>query len=278
MAFFGLSIPWIAELDTATGEYRNGFKMNEAVTTSVTPEYVEGSLYADNMEVEYVKEFKRAGVNAGVTTLPSIAKSVVFGHTINDAGEEISNASDDGKYVGYGFISREVQKGKKSFMACVLLKVKFSEGEEAFETKGDSIVIKTPSLSGNALAVGVSYGSVKADDWRIKSPLFDTEEEADLWIQTKLNVKKKCGMPKASVSGGEYGAEQSVTLSTGTTGAKIWFTTNGTTPSETNGTEYKTAVKISETSALRAVAMKADAVNSDIMTEEYFIVTPQSDG
>lgn len=250
--------------------------MNEAVTTSVTPEYVEGSLYANNMEVEYVKEFKRAGVSAGVSALPLIAKSIVFGHTINDAGEEVSNASDDGKYVGYGFISREVQKGKKYFMACILLKVKFSEGEEAFETKGDSIVLKTPSLSGNALAVGVAYESVKADDWRIKSPLFDTEEEADLWIQAKLNVKEKCGIPTASVSGGKYDAEQSVILSTETTGAKIRFTTNGTTPSETNGTEYKTAVKISETSALRAVALKADSINSDIMTEEYFIDLPAS--
>lgn len=277
MAFFGLSRPWIAELDTETGAYSNAFKMNESVSTSVNPEYVEGSLYADNREVEYVKEFKRASVTAGVSALPIIAKSAVFGHTFNAAGEEVSSASDDGKYVGYGFISREVQHGKKYYMACILLKVKFSEGEEAYETKGDSIVLKSPSLSGNAIAVGVAYGTVKEEDWRIKSPLFNSEIEADLWIQTKFGVKEKCAVPVASVSGGEYTSEQSVTLATVTTGAKIRYTTNGTTPSETNGTEYKSAVKVSETTALRAIAYKADAVQSDIMTEEYFITQTVSE-
>lgn len=273
MANFGLSMPWVAELDTETGTYSNGFRIDKAISTSVTPEYAEGSLYADNAEAEYIKEFKGAAVNAGTRSLPVIAKTVMFGHRMTDSGEEISNADDGGKYVGYGFISREVKDGIKKFMACILLKVKFNEGEESFETKGDSITFKTPSISGRATVIGISYGNVKKDDWRIKSPFFDTEEEAEQWIKVKLNVSEQCAKPKASVAGGVYNAAQSVTLSTATLGAKIKYTTNGTIPSETNGTEYKNAVTIPETMAVKAVAYKNDLITSEIMTEEYFIIT-----
>lgn len=273
MANFGLSIPWIAELNTETGKYSNAFKPGKATNTSVTPEYAEGSLYADNQEAEYLKEFKRAVVTVGTDTLPAIAKTVVFGHCVNDEGEEISNSNDGGKYVGYGFISREVINGVSKYMACILLKVKFNEGEESYETKGDSIVFKTPSISGNASVIGVAYDGVKKDDWRIKSPAFATEEEADQWIQTKFGVLEKCSKPTASVAGGTYTAVQSVTLTTSTTGAKIMYTDNGTTPSLTNGTQYTKAISVDATKAIKAIAYKDGAIVSDVMTEEYIIDT-----
>lgn len=277
MANFGLSRPWIAELNTETGTYSNAFNLGKATNTSVTPEYAEGSLYADNQEAEYAKEFKGATVTVGTDTLPIIAKTVVFGHRTGEEGEEISNANDSGKYVGYGFISREMINGVKKYMACIVLKVQFNEGEESFETKGDSITFKTSSISGKAKVIGVAYGNVKRDDWRIKSPTFETEEEADQWIQTKFNVLEKCIKPVASVTGGEYTAAQSVTLTTTTAGAKIIYTDNGTTPSLTNGTQYSKAISVDTTKAIKAIAIKDGAITSDVMTEEYIINTTTTD-
>lgn len=273
MANFGLSRPWIAELDTETGKYSNGFRLDEAISTSVSPEYAEGSLYSDNSESEYVKEFTGANVTAGTRSLPVKAKTVVFGHRLNEDGDEISNADDNGKYVGYGFISRERLNGRNIYMACILLKVKFNEGEESFETKGNSITFKTPSISGRANTIGISYGNVKKDDWRIKSPFFDTEEEAEAWIKTKFDVEEQCEKPKASVTGGTYPTAQSVALSTVTAGAKIKYTTNGTTPSDTNGTEYKSPIPVPETMVIKAIAYKSGALTSEVLTEEYFITT-----
>ena len=41
---YGLSKPTIAELDVATGTYKNGFRCGEAMTTAVVPEYNEGAV------------------------------------------------------------------------------------------------------------------------------------------------------------------------------------------------------------------------------------------
>lgn len=266
MANFGLSHPWIAKLNTETGKYSGAFRCGKAVNTSVSPNYNEASLFADNQEQEHVKELKNAAVTLGTDSMPVAAASVMFGHFVGESGEEISNTNDAGNYVGYGFITTEKVSGINKYRACVLLKALFTEGEESYDTKGDSIVFKTPSISGIAMAL-------ENGEWRKKSPYFATEEEADKWIQTQLDVLEKCETPVASVSGGEYATAQSVVLSTTTASAKIKYTTDGTTPSPTNGTEYKSAINVAATTGLRAVAYKDGAENSDVMTEEYFITT-----
>lgn len=263
MANFGVSHPWIAEY-VSQGKYRNAFRCNEATNTSVSPAYNEASLYADNREVENIKEFKNASVSLGVSTLPRIAAKIMLGHDVSGDGTEISNTEDSTGYVGYGFITAEIANGKKTFRSCVLPKVKFAEGEEAYESKGSSIVLKAPTLSGTA--IGDTDGT-----WRIKSPQYDTEEEADKWIQVQLGVMEQCAVPVASVTGGIYEDTQSVTLSTATAGATIRYTTDGTTPSKANGEIYSDKISIASNTGLKAIAYKDSALDSDIMLEEYFI-------
>jgi hypothetical protein len=74
--------------------------------------------------------------------------------------------------------------GKKKYRACILFKVKFTEGEESYTTKGDNITFATPSMAGTAYAMDNG-------NWRQKSPAFDTEAEADEWIQKILNPEEK---------------------------------------------------------------------------------------
>ena len=264
MANFGLSKPWMAKHNPATDTYSDAFKCGKAMSTSVTPNYNEASLYSDNQQTEYVAEFKNAAVSIGTDRLPKQAGEVMFGHSMAENGEEASGSEDEAGYIGYGFITAEMLDGVKKYRACLLTKVKMKEGEESFETKGDSIVFKNPSLSGTATVN-------QKGEWRIKSPQYSTEDEADQWLQTKLGVKTKCAEPVASVTGGSYEASQSVTLSCATQGAKIRYTTDGTTPSEENGTEYKAAITIAATAGLRAVAYKSGSLTSEVMTEEYFI-------
>ena len=266
MPNFGLSKPWIAKYDPATNTYSGAFKCGKAVNTAVTPNYNETPFYADNEQTENVAEFKNGALTLGVDRMPLRAPSVMFGHTVNENGEEVSKTSDSASYCGYGFITAEMLDGVKKYRACFLYKVQFKEGEESYETKGDSIVFKNPSLSGVIMS--------NADgEWRIKSPYFDTEAEADAWIQVLINVLEKCATPVASVASGTYEAAQTVTLSTTTANAKIKYTTDGTTPSETNGTEYKSAISVSNNTGLRAIAIKSGAEASDVMVKEYFIVT-----
>lgn len=181
MANYGLSKPWIAKYDPATGQYSGGFKCGEAVNTSITPAYNEANLRGDNKEVRNVKKFKNAAVVLGVTHLPLVAKEVMFGHEVDTETEkEISKTTDTANYVGYGFISEETLDSRDVFVACVVLKVKFTEGAESYTTEGDSITFETPSISGTA--VGTDN-----DEWKVKQ-VFTTEDEAETWIKEQLNV------------------------------------------------------------------------------------------
>lgn len=183
MANFGLSKPWMASLNPSTGAYSNAFKCGRAVNTSVVPNYNNGKMFADNQQVEDVSEFINASVTLGVDALPATAPSVLFGHTVGEDGTETSAANDSGTYVGYGFITNEVVDGVKKYRACLLLKVKFTEGEESYQTKGDSITFANPNLAGTALAV-------ESGEWRKKSPYFTTETAADAWLQEELGVEQ----------------------------------------------------------------------------------------
>lgn len=181
MANYGLSRPWIAKLDPVTEKYSGAFKCGEAVNTSVSPEYNEATLRGDNKEVRRKKKFKSAAVNLGVTYLPAQAGKVMFGHDVSEDNKtETSKSSDEANYVGYGFISEETQAEGDVFVACILHKVLFAEGENSYNTEGENITFATPTLSGTAapLADGT---------WRTKQ-VFDSEEEADQWIQEQLGV------------------------------------------------------------------------------------------
>lgn len=179
MAYFGLSHPWVAKLNTETETYSGGKKCGKAMSTSVTPNFNEGSLSADNQVQEKIAEFKDAAVAVGTDRVPVDMAEMIFGHKMDAEGSETAKVGDIAPYVGYGFIVQEVTDGMHSYRACILLKVKFREGEESYETKGGSIVLKGSSLSGTA--IGNSKG-----EWRKKSPKFDTEEEADEWIRKIL--------------------------------------------------------------------------------------------
>lgn len=69
-----------------------------------------------------------------------------------------------------------------------------------------------------------------------------------------------------------YGS-QSVTLSADKDGAKIYYTTDETEPSESNGEEYSAPLSFTETTTLKAVAI-LDGVASDVITETYTKGTP----
>lgn len=89
--------------------------------------------------------------------------------------------------------------------------------------------------------------------------------------------KKSDGKPSApsfSPTAGKYLEAQSVTLTTSTEGASIHYTLDGTTPTSASAT-YSTALNISATTTIKAVAIK-DEVSSSVASATYEIVTPQS--
>lgn len=75
-----------------------------------------------------------------------------------------------------------------------------------------------------------------------------------------------------SVDRGFYTSEFDVEISSATAGATIYYTTDGSAPSVTNGSVYSAPVNISTTTVLRAVATLPGFVSSNIDTQSYLFL------
>lgn len=188
MAYIGLVKPTIAKLDESGGapKYTNGFACGEAMEMSISPQYAEGSLYADDQLSEYDKEFKYADITLKTNTLPIQAHNNMFGHTVEDGTTDAvlikDKVNDDSNYVGFGIYVKEKVKGKISYIAMWIYKAKFAEGQEDYKTKGENIEYQTPSITGRA--TGIADGS-----WRDRR-IFKTIEEAQNWIDEMAGIKE----------------------------------------------------------------------------------------
>lgn len=191
MAYIGLRKPIVGKRK-GYGSYEAPFAFGKAIGINVTPNYAEGSLYGDDVQCEYDKEFTFSEVTMNTDTIPIMAYEHVFGHKIEE--EEIAfGADDENGYVGMGWISVEKINGKRKFTGNFLPKAKFSEPNEEYTTKGENIEYKTPSITGRALA--------EEEDMRwkyVKS--FETAEEALSYVYGKfgatvaqLTVKSEAG-------------------------------------------------------------------------------------
>lgn len=82
--------------------------------------------------------------------------------------------------------------------------------------------------------------------------------------------RQKVADPSTSVSTSEkYTEEISVELTTATEGAKLYYTTDGSTPTAGNGTLYSGAIRISRDTVLKVIAVKDGFVDSSVMVFDY---------
>jgi 6-phosphogluconolactonase (cycloisomerase 2 family) len=84
---------------------------------------------------------------------------------------------------------------------------------------------------------------------------------------------KTVAAPTFSPLAGTYATALDVVITTATSGATIRFTTDGSTPSATNGTAYSTPVPIADSLTIKAIATKSGWTDSSVSTGVYTIST-----
>jgi hypothetical protein len=92
---------------------------------------------------------------------------------------------------------------------------------------------------------------------------------------TETITEAQATPPIFSPAVGTYDTSQSVTLTDAAEGAVIHYTTNKTTPS-TSSTKYTTAIKVSETTTIEAIAVVTGHFNSSVASATYTILKPQT--
>ena len=180
MANIGLIKPLIAKLtDESTKAYSNGFYCGHAIQVDVTPNYSEGSLYGDDMLVEYDKEFKDGDISLNTTHLPIASASTMFGHAVNGQ-QVVYKSGDEANYVGVGFLTKKKVDGVTTYVGNVIYKAKFTEGQETNKTKGDTIEYGTPTIAGKIAPLSTT------GEWKATKE-FETQAEAVAWYEGILN-------------------------------------------------------------------------------------------
>ena len=86
-------------------------------------------------------------------------------------------------------------------------------------------------------------------------------------------VLPKVATPTFAPAAGEVLSGTEVAISCATTGATIYYTTDGSTPT-TASTEYTAAIEVTAAVTIKAIAVKADMTDSAVATAAYTIVIP----
>jgi len=90
---------------------------------------------------------------------------------------------------------------------------------------------------------------------------------------TPLSVSPQAATPIFSPVAGTYSVSETVAISDATSGAAIYYTTNGTTPT-TSSAVYSTPIIVSASETLNAIAAASGYTNSAIGTAAYVINLP----
>lgn len=256
MAKIGLKYP-VYKSTTKSGVIAKAIQADISITVN------DVKLYADDAIAESDKSFQEGTITLGIDDLSNEIQVEFLGHEVNEqTGEITAKGADDSPYVGIGFYGVKKVNGTRKYRAIWLTKVQFAEPEDTNATKGESVEFNTPTLTGTIFLD-------ENGDWK-KENTFDTEAEAKAYLEAKAGITPQATMPVANVMSGTYAEAKTVTLTAGD-GETIYYTTNGTTPSAANGTEYTIPVEIDESCALRAIAVKDGYSNSPVVTYEYII-------
>lgn len=95
--------------------------------------------------------------------------------------------------------------------------------------------------------------------------------DSDTMSETYTINLPQAAAPTASLAGGTYNSNQSVTLSSATSEASIYYTTNGTTPT-TGSTLYTGTITISSSQTIKAIAVKSGYADSSVFSATYTLV------
>lgn len=99
-------------------------------------------------------------------------------------------------------------------------------------------------------------------DWRAVEAGYVTSDI------TSVNITIQCAAPTISPNGGVVGTLDPITLATATSGAQIYYTTNGSEPTQSS-TLYTGTFTLSANATVRAKAFKSGTLPSDITSAAF---------
>lgn len=164
------------------------------MSVNINPNGAQETLFADDGPMETASTLGKIEVEIQKSELTTQNKADLLGHQIDAKGALVYGDSDVPPWVAIGF---RTLKSNGNYRYVWLYKGKFTEPEDANETKGDSINFQTDTISGQFTRLNMSYtlNGKKVRPWKYE--IDQDSESAD--AETILSWFTKPVMPTASV-------------------------------------------------------------------------------
>ena len=167
----------------------------------------------------------------------------------------------------------------------------YSESEKAYLAAGSGSYLTTKTSNTDA-AINVTLGFSNSSSTpgatsfqfasnsrylSFSSSQFQTSSQYSSNTNVRIyKLKVVANAPTFTPAGGNYDAEQTVMLTTTTTGATIYYSTDGSTPT-TSSTQYVSAITVGEgTTTIKAIAVYK-GVTSEVASATYVITLPKKE-
>lgn len=156
--------------------FSKGVRANTSINAS------QADLYADDGLAESAHEFIDGSMTFEGDDIEDEAEADVTGAKAGKDGGLSNSSGDVAPYLRFGFLVRRYKGNKSQYRGVIFTKLKFDPLPDDYETKGQTIVFKTISLTAKFVANAAGI-------WRHKSQWFDKESEADTWLDTYLKTE-----------------------------------------------------------------------------------------
>ena len=256
--------PEAPTFDPAEGDFSEDFELTLSTSTDgATIYYTTDGSTPTSSSTAYDPDDKPT-ISAGAdVTVKAIAIKGGVSSTVSSATYTYKNIANplftpaDGSTLLYG---------ESVTLSCA------TPGAKIYYTQGSTPADPTSASTEYTTPIVLTAGTT------IKAIAINGGDESDV-VSATYTVKATA--PTFSVAAGSYDATQSVELSTTTEGATIYYTTDGSTPTN-ESTEYTGAISVSATQTIKAIAIKTGLTNSDVASATYtlkcatpiFSVTP----
>lgn len=187
MAKIGMRYPVYRKMTITTDDSGNetityGDKkvMGKAVSSNVSVNYTEATLYGDDGVAETVRVFADGTLTIVTDDLEDEVEEDLLGATIDENGDIINSSDDNAPWVEIGYILVRMRHNVTQYRGVIYPKVQFVIPSEDYQTKGESITFGTPSMSG-------TMATDEKGRWRRRCKWKTTAAEAQEWLDTAMS-------------------------------------------------------------------------------------------